>query len=96
MNIKVEKIIIVGPSASGKNVLLEYCIKIGLPYGPKITTRPKREGEINGIDYIYMDNQDFEEMLMHGLIKTYQKFLLMVIYGIMVYLLKILIKIKYL
>jgi guanylate kinase len=71
---KYESMIICGPSASGKNVLLEYCIKAGLPYSPKITTRPKRNGETNGIDYIYTDNQDFEEMLMHGMIKTYQKF----------------------
>jgi guanylate kinase len=71
---KIEKICIIGASASGKNVLLDYCIKAGLPYSPKITTRPKRNGETDGIDYIYTDNQDFEEMLMHGMIKTYQKF----------------------
>ena len=71
---KYESIIICGPSASGKNLLLEHCIKSGLPYGPKLTTRPKRKGEIDGIDYIYIDNQDFEEMLMHGMIKTHQKF----------------------
>jgi len=71
---KIEKMLIVGASASGKDFLLKSMINKGLPYSPKITTRPKRNGETNGIDYIYTDNQDFEEMLMHGMIKTYQKF----------------------
>lgn len=71
---KIEKILIVGASCSGKNVLLEYCIKIGLPYSPKITTRPKRKGEVEGVDYIYTNNLKFEEMLVNGMIKTYQKF----------------------
>ena len=51
-----KKFVIVGHSASGKDFLLKKLIEKGLKYGPKITTRPKRDGEIDGVEYYFLEN----------------------------------------
>ena len=73
---KKEKIIICGGSGSGKDHLLKGLIKKGEKYSPKITTRPIRKGEKNGIDYIYTTNEDFNYLMGENehLIKCFQKF----------------------
>lgn len=54
----MRKIIIVGPGASGKDYLFDYLSK-HFTRGIKTTTRPKRDGEINGYTYHYTDNEKF-------------------------------------
>jgi guanylate kinase len=71
---KNEKIIIVGPSGCGKDFLLKGLIEKGERYEPKITTRPMREGEINGIDYNFVTEEDFNKMYEKDLIKAHQHF----------------------
>ena len=73
---KTEKIIIIGGSGSGKNYLLNGLIAKGERYEPKITTRPIRSGEINGVDYNFMSNEDFMKLYNDKQIKTYQKFII--------------------
>lgn len=71
---KSEKLIICGPSGSGKDFLQRELIKKGLSFSPKITTRPKRKFEVEGQDYFFTTNEDFEKMKNNGNIFTYQSF----------------------
>lgn len=75
-NSKTEKILILGKSGSGKDHLLRGLIKLGLRYSPKITTRPKRELETEGVEYEFTDNQTFEKMIADNLILVHQKFII--------------------
>lgn len=53
-------LVIIGKSGSGKSTLAKYLEK---HYGYKrlvtYTTRPKREGEIDGVDYNFISKEDF-------------------------------------
>lgn len=73
---KTEKIVIVGKSGSGKDHLLRGLIKKELKYQPKITTRPKRKLEKQGIEYSFLSNQNFNKMLESNEIKVYQHFVI--------------------
>lgn len=73
---KEEKVIICGESGSGKDYLLRGLVKLGVRYKPKFTTRPKRELEKDGVEYNFIDNTTFDDMLNSGDIKTYQKFII--------------------
>ncbi len=54
------KIIIVGPGGSGKDFLRKKMVDKGFSYGVSFTSRPPREGETEGIDYYYRDEDFFE------------------------------------
>ena len=54
------KIIIVGPGGSGKDFLRKKMVNRGFEYGVSFTSRPAREGESEGIDYYYRDENFFE------------------------------------
>ena len=54
------KIIIVGPGGSGKDFLRKKMVGKGFSYGVSFTSRPPREGEEEGIDYYYRDEDFFE------------------------------------
>lgn len=71
-NEKTEKLIIVGASGSGKDHLLRGLIRKGLKYEPKITTRPKRKLETNGVEYNFVERNYFETLLEKNQIKAYQ------------------------
>jgi guanylate kinase len=69
---KREKLILVGASGSGKDHLLRGLVKKGLKYQPKITTRPRRKLETEGVEYNFIEKQDFENLLENKKIKAYQ------------------------
>jgi len=54
------KIIIVGPGGSGKDFLRKKMVNKGFEYGVSFTSRPPREGEEEGIDYYFRDEDFFE------------------------------------
>jgi len=56
---KTEKMLIVGPSGSGKDFLLRKLKELGLKTSVKITTRPKRQGEVDGVNYFFKENNIF-------------------------------------
>jgi guanylate kinase len=60
---KSEKIIIVGAAASGKDFVINYCVSKGLKRGMKWTTRPPRKGEVDGVDYFFIDEFKFKRMI---------------------------------
>lgn len=68
------KIIIVGKGASGKNVLMERFEKRGFRHLVSHTTRPMRDGEVDGKDYHFVSNEEFEKMIKEGKFIEYQKF----------------------
>lgn len=72
---KNEKLIIVGPGASGKDYLSEKLINMGLKKSVSYTTRPKRKGEIDGKTYNFISKEEFEEMISNGEFYEYETFL---------------------
>jgi guanylate kinase len=69
-----KKLVIVGRSGSGKDYLLKKLIEKGLKYSPKITTRPIRNGETNGVEYLFMKNNIVYLMLRLNQHKTIETF----------------------
>lgn len=54
--------VILGKSASGKSTILrEVLAKLEIPVLLSNTTRPKRDNEIDGIDYNFVDMSTFDE-----------------------------------
>lgn len=72
--IKNEKLIILGPSGSGKDFLMRKLIEKGLKPCLKWTTRPMRKGEIQGITYNYVSTDEFIESIKSDKFITYQTF----------------------
>ncbi len=57
-----------GPSGVGKDAALVRLKELGRPYHFTVTatTRPKRPGEVDGVDYIFLTRDRFEEMVDTG------------------------------
>ena len=66
--------ILCGKSASGKDTLLQELIKKG--YTPIIstTTRPMREGEKEGREYFFVDNDKFNALIKEDKLVEYRKY----------------------
>lgn len=73
---KTEKLIICGASGSGKDYLQRELKKKELLFEPKITTRPKRIFETEGVEYFFISNDEFQSMIEQDLILTYQTFVI--------------------
>jgi guanylate kinase len=71
---KREKLIICGPSGSGKDHLQRQMIDLGLRFAPKVTTRPMRSGEQQGREYDFVTDEAFVAMLAADEVKTMQSF----------------------
>jgi len=58
-------IVISGPSGSGKGTIIKEVMKKipDLIYSVSYTTRPKREGEIEGKDYFFISKDEFEKLI---------------------------------
>jgi len=58
-------IVISGPSGVGKDAALDRMKKAGLPYHYVLTatTRPKRPGEKDGVDYWFVSEDKFHQMV---------------------------------
>lgn len=62
---KTKIIAIIGEAGSGKDTLMKECLKHIKNLNPIIsyTTRPKRENEVDGVDYHFLSNEEFLEKL---------------------------------
>ncbi len=70
-------IILCGPSGVGKtSVVRAFCQKYGDKFAKCIscTTRKKREGETNNIDYYFLSRKEFEDKLKQGKFVEYNLF----------------------
>jgi guanylate kinase len=61
-----KRIIIVGKAASGKDHLRRRYESRGFKYSVTYTTRPPREGEINGIDYHFISENEAKTLIESG------------------------------
>lgn len=61
-------IVISGPSGVGKDSVLQRMKARGLPFHFIVTatTRPQRQGEIDGVDYLFVNPDRFAEMIEKG------------------------------
>jgi len=68
------KLVLVGKAASGKDHLRKRLMDKGLNYGVSHTTRPPREGEVDGQDYFFVSKEEFLELIDAGKMVEYQIF----------------------
>jgi guanylate kinase len=67
-------IVISGPSGAGKGTALNYATHaLPLRRVPTYTTRPMRPGEVNGVDYEYVDEKKFFQLHEDGTIFEYTR-----------------------
>ena len=62
LNSKSEKLIIIGKSGSGKDYLLRHLMKEGLETSIKVTSRPKRDNELDGVNYHFKTLEEFNNL----------------------------------
>lgn len=74
MNNKREKCLIIGPSGSGKDFLMRKLVEKGLKGCLKMTTRPQRKNEIQGITYDFVSESDFVQSINENRFLAYQTF----------------------
>jgi len=63
----MNKIILVGKAAAGKDHMRKILQGRGFKYGVSYTTRPKREGEIDGEDYYFISEEEFIKGIVNNL-----------------------------
>lgn len=65
MDLKGFLIVLSGPSGAGKNTLMNQVIPHipNLQYSVSATTRQPRPGEVNGVDYFFVSDEKFDEMI---------------------------------
>lgn len=68
------KIALVGPGASGKDYLRQKFQDRGFEFGISTTTRPPREGEVDGKDYYFVSDDEFAEMIGKDEFAEWQEF----------------------
>ena len=57
-------VVVSGPSGVGKGTVLKYVLENDeFVYSVSATTRNKREGEENGVNYFFIGREDFEAMI---------------------------------
>jgi len=69
MKVKGSIVVVSGPSGSGKTSLArEVCSELGdkAYFSISTTTRPKREGEEDGVDYFFVSKEEFLEDVEKG------------------------------
>ena len=61
-------IVVSGPSGAGKISVIERVMANlpGLSYSVSYTTRPRREGEVDGVDYHYVTSEKFDQLISNG------------------------------
>jgi len=61
-------IVISGPSGVGKDAVLRRMKERGLPFHFVVTatTRPRRAGEVEGQDYLFVSQAEFEDLVRRG------------------------------
>ena len=62
----MNKVILVGKAAAGKDHMRKVMESRGFIYGISFTTRPPREGEIHGKDYYFLTVEEFEQKIFNN------------------------------
>jgi len=75
MNKKGVFIVISGPSGVGKNTVADILVEKGYGiYSVSMTTRKKREGEVEGRDYFFVNTEVFEDNIRKDNFLEYAKY----------------------
>ena len=70
-------IVLSGPSGVGKGTVRKAMLKnssIKFDYSVSMTTRQMRPGEVDGVDYYFRTNEEFEEEIKNGGMLEYAKY----------------------
>jgi guanylate kinase len=61
-------LVLSSPSGVGKTTIAHRLVAVdpGLTLSVSVTTRPPRQGEVNGRDYLFIAPERFSEMMAHG------------------------------
>jgi guanylate kinase len=61
-------VVLTGPSGAGKDTLLAHLKSLGRHYHISVnaTTRDQRPGEVHGVDYYFVSQEEFQRMLDDG------------------------------
>ncbi|WP_031488936.1 guanylate kinase [Ureaplasma canigenitalium] len=62
-------IVFSGPSGVGKHTILQQILNkedLNLAYSVSMTTRPMRDGEVNGVDYYFVSHNQFDQAIKNG------------------------------
>jgi guanylate kinase len=74
MSEKTEKVVLLGKSGSGKDYLMRKLVEKDMIGCVKMTSRPARKYEIQGVTYDFVTNSIFEEKIQNGEFLCYQRF----------------------
>lgn len=76
MNETGKLVVISGPSGAGKSTVISKVVNsdANFVYSVSATTRKPRNSEINGVDYIFIEKQEFERMISDGKLLEYAKY----------------------
>ena len=70
-------VVISGPSGVGKGTVRKALFNLpkhNLVYSVSMTTRDKREGEVDGVDYYFVSKEEFERQIAAGNLLEYAEF----------------------
>jgi guanylate kinase len=70
-------IVMSGPSGVGKGTVLKEVMKdesLKLAFSVSMTTRAKREGEVDGVNYFFVSREEFEQAVKDGKMLEYAEF----------------------
>ena len=61
-------VVVAGPTAVGKGTVLQQVVATqpNIEMSVSATTRPPREGEVDGVDYYFVDDDRFDQMIAQG------------------------------
>jgi len=68
-------IVLSAPSGAGKTTVARYLLETipGAVFSVSATTRPRRNGEIDGRDYHFLSREEFERKIAHGELVEYEE-----------------------
>lgn len=66
--------ILIGKTASGKDTICKKLVDKGFNKITTFTTRPKRNGEIDGYTYHFVTDEEFHEKISNGFFLEYKKY----------------------
>ena len=67
-------VLYIGKCASGKDTHLKEKVRDGYIPIVSYTTRPIRDGEVDGVDYNFVTNEEFQQLLSDGKIMEYRSY----------------------
>lgn len=69
-------LVISGPSGSGKGTVIKRLLELSdeFMYSVSATTRTPRDGEINGVNYYFIDRSDFEDRISSDMMLEYAEY----------------------